>query len=518
MTSSPPPATPGGHVPNEWTVALAVLVGAALVRLAFAALIPLFPDETYYWDWSRHMAASYFDHPWGIAALIHGGDWLASRVGVAASPVTVRLLVIVVGFLASLFGAAIARQLGDNRAALITAVVFSAMPLASSGLVLATPDVPLLFTTTAALYCVVRALGYRARSASSLWWWIAAGIALGLAFSSKYTSILIPLGVTIGVCTRRGLRARLREPGPYIACVVATLVFAPVLVWNARHAWVSFAFQLHHGLGAPSGSPFKRELDLLGGQAGLATPILLVLLGIAVWRALRRPRSDLHYLLAVVAATCVAMFAFSAFRRPVEANWPALAYVPAVPLLALTDWSTSARRWLRWGVWLAVLVSVVAYVQSVVPILPLPARRDPVARSAGWGQLADSVDAARRVMTDRAARTWIGADKYQDASELAFRLPERPFTFSVNLSSRPNQYDLWPGFPQLARPGDDLVLVLDEVAEPHHTAVVLGPHFNTMQQGSLVPLRRHDGDVATYRRIWILRGWKGTWPAREPGY
>jgi len=109
MTSSPPPATPGGHVPNEWTVALAVLVGAALVRLAFAALIPLFPDETYYWDWSRHMAASYFDHPWGIAALIHGGDWLASRVGVAASPVTVRLLVIVVGFLASLFGAAIAR-------------------------------------------------------------------------------------------------------------------------------------------------------------------------------------------------------------------------------------------------------------------------------------------------------------------------------------------------------------------------------------------------------------------------
>jgi 4-amino-4-deoxy-L-arabinose transferase-like glycosyltransferase len=499
---------------TEWDLAVLVLVGAALVRLAFAALIPLFPDETYYWEWSRHLAAGYFDHPWGIAALIRGGTWLAGLVGIALSPVAVRLLVIAAGFLASLFGAGIAHRLGGHRAGLVAALVFAVMPLAASGMVLATPDVPLLLGTAAGLYCVVRALQSPPHSTPSLGWWLAAGVALGLAFSSKYTSILLPVGVTLAVLTNRRLRGRLGEAGPYVACLTATIVFIPVLVWNAHHGWISFGFQLQHGLGAPKGSPLTRELNLIGGQAGLATPILLVLLAVAVWRVLRRSPSDVHYLLAVVTLTCVGLFVLSALRRPVEANWPALAYIPAVPLLALTDWGAVARRWLRWGIGLAALVSALVYVQAVVPVLPLPASRDPVARSAGWGQLADSVSAARRALTPDRVHVWFAGDKYQDASELAFHLPERPTTFSLNLSSRPNEYDLWPGFPRLAHPGDDLIVVLDEVPQPHHTAVVLAPHFRSMEKGSLVPLRRRDGSVATRRRIWIFRGWKGSWPVR----
>ena len=512
MTAVSPPAADEAPLPNEWDLAVFVLAGAALVRLAFSALIPLFPDETYYWVWSRHLAAGYFDHPWGIAALIRGGAWLAAHLGIGPSPIAVRLLVILAGFLASLFGAAIARRVGGNRAGLIAAIVFSVMPLAASGMVLATPDVPLLLSTAAGLYSVVRALRCRTHSTASLAWWVAAGVALGLAFSSKYTSILLPVGVTIAVLTRRGLRGRLGEVGPYAACLVATIVFGPVLAWNAQHGWVSFTFQLHHGLGAPVGSPLQRELDLIGGQAGLATPILLVMLAMAVWRAVRRPQSDVHYLLAIVTLTCVGMFVASAARRPVEANWPALAYIPAVPLLALTDWNALGRKWLAWGAGLAAAVSAVIYVQSVVPVLPLPARRDPIARSAGWGLLADSVAAARRALAPDGVHVWIAADKYQDASELAFHLPAHPVTFSLNLSSRPNQYDLWPGFASLAHAGDDLIVALDEVPAPHHTAVVLAPYFRSLQKGSLVPLTRSDGDVATYRRVWILRGWKGTWP------
>lgn len=509
-----PPALPERHrhARNDWHLALGVLGAAALIRLLFAARIPLFPDETYYWVWSRHLATGYFDHPWGIAVLIRGGTWMAAALGISRSPLAVRLLVIIAGFLASLFGAAIARRLGGDRPGLVAAIVFVVMPLAASGMILATPDVPLLLTAAAGLYCVVCAIGHPPRSTFALWWWIAAGVSLGLAFSSKYTSILLPVGVTIAVLTRRGLRVRLAEPGPYAACLAALVVFIPVLVWNSHHGWISFGFQIHHGLGAPSGSPLKRELNLIGGQAGLASPIILVMLAIAVWRAVRHPASDAHYLLAVVALTSVGLFAVSALRRPVEANWPAIAYVPAVPLLALVDWGKTARRWLWWGVGLAALVSSAIYVQSATPILPLPARRDPVARSAGWQQLADSVASATRRLAGDSAHVWVGADKYQDASELAFHMPDQTTTFSTNISGRPNQYDLWPGFRQLAHPGDDLVLVLDEVPQPHHTAVVLGPHFRTLEKGSLVPLERRDGDVATYRRIWVLRGWKGTWP------
>jgi len=46
-----------------WRTALVVTIAAVVVRLVFATVLPLFPDETYYWDWSRHPASGYFDHP-----------------------------------------------------------------------------------------------------------------------------------------------------------------------------------------------------------------------------------------------------------------------------------------------------------------------------------------------------------------------------------------------------------------------------------------------------------------------
>lgn len=505
----------GRRAAREWDLAVAVVAGAAIVRLGIATLLPLFPDEAYYWEWSRHLAAGYFDHPWGIAALIAGGTWVSGHVGIKVSAFAVRLLVIVAGFLASLAGAAIARRVGGDRAGLVAALIFVAMPLAASGMVLATPDVPLLAASAGAMYAVVRALEHARGSRASLGWWIAAGVALGLAFSSKYTSILIPVGITVALVFNRQLRARLREPGPYLACAAATLVFLPVLIWNSHHGWISFGFQLNHGLGTTRGSAVSRELNLLGGQAGLASPIILVMLGIATWRALVRPKTEFHFLLAAVSVVCFGTFALSALRKPVEANWPALAYVAAVPLLALTEWTHVGKRWLAWGIGLAGALSTILYVQAVTPVLPLPASRDPVARSAGWDQLADSVVAAAGLPGGDGRHVWVAGDRYQDASELAFNLPGNPFVFSTNLSGRPNQYDLWPGFPQVAQAGDNLVLVLDEVPGTHHTAAVLAPHFRSETRGALVPLTRSDGSVATRRRIWILRGWKGTWPDGE---
>jgi len=55
---------------TRWSRALYIVTIAAIIRLVFAALIPIFPDEAYYWDWSRHLAAGYFDHPPMIALLI----------------------------------------------------------------------------------------------------------------------------------------------------------------------------------------------------------------------------------------------------------------------------------------------------------------------------------------------------------------------------------------------------------------------------------------------------------------
>jgi hypothetical protein len=315
---------------------------------------------------------------------------------------------------------------------------------------------------------------------------------------------------------RPSLRARLREPGPWIACVLATLVFLPVLRWNAAHDWISFRFQIQHGLGTPKGSAIKRELDLVGGQLGLVSPILFALMAGAVWRALRRPRDDVHFALAVVAAGSWVFFAYSALRRAVEANWPAPSYVPAAALLASLVAATSSaalHRWLRGGLALAALLVGVIYVHALVPILPLPARRDPLARAAGWEGLANRVDATRRGL---AARSWIGGDRYQETSELAYHAAGRPEAICVCLGGRRNQYELWPGFAERASAGDALVLALDERPAMHESVARLAPFFTRVTRGELVPLLR-GSDTVTVRRLWLLEGYRAGWPARaEP--
>src|SRR5690242_11443791 len=98
---------------SRWTVLVGVLVAGALLRLVFAALIPLFPDEAYYWEWSRHLAPGYFDHPPAIPLLIRGGTALFGVTSLG-----VRLLPVLAGFIAALATAGIARRLGGEDAAL----------------------------------------------------------------------------------------------------------------------------------------------------------------------------------------------------------------------------------------------------------------------------------------------------------------------------------------------------------------------------------------------------------------
>ena len=502
---------------RRWRIALVVVTLAALVRVTLAAIIPVLPDEAYYWEWSRRLAAGYFDHPPGIALAIRAGTALLAPIGASASGLAVRLGPVLCGWIAALATIGIARRLGGDGAALRAALVVVCIPLAAAGLVLATPDAPLLAATSVTLYCVVRALRHAPGSPPSFRWWVGAGLALGAAFASKYTSIFVPVGVVVAMLARRELRVRFREPGPYVATLVALLVFLPVIAWNAHHGWISLVYQVRHGLTAPRGSAlvaaWRHEGDFLGGQAGLASPILFVMLGIAAIRALGRRASAAGFMLGVVSVLTFGFFLYSATRQRVEPNWPSPAYSPAIALVAGARWSARGERWFRGGVLLAGLVSAVIYVHALVPILPLAPARDPVARAFGWADVARSADSAARAATAASgAPTWLGGDRYQEAAELAFHVESNPTTFAINRAGRPNQYDLWPGFPERARPGDNLLLVLDESDQPPGPVEQLAPFFGSVERGDRVALRRGRGEIAT-RRMWVLLGWGGRWPA-----
>ncbi|MBX7118748.1 MAG: glycosyltransferase family 39 protein [Gemmatimonadaceae bacterium] len=497
--------------PRAFRQALLVLAGATALRLVLAAAVPLFPDEAYYWDWSRHLAGGYFDHPPVIAWCIAAGTALLGD-----SALGVRLVPILVGSSGTVALTLAARRLAGDRAARYIALLFAVLPLSAAGLVLATPDAPLLGALAWTLFALTGALAAPVGAATR--WWLGAGLAIGLAMASKFTGVFFPLALLVAFAWHAPLRARFREPGPYLAVAVASAVMAPVLLWNAQHDWIAFRFQLGHGLGTNAKETFlQRELNLVASQFGLVTPILFVLVLGAIARGLRAAEdraAPTRAAFATIAAFCAAFFVYSATRRNVEANWPAIAWLPALVLLGAR--TTGARSaWERRGAWLAGTLSAVLLLHVAFRVLPLPARRDQASQAHGWDRLAARVDSARHSITlGDGGPVLVAANRYQDAALLAYHLPGRPLVPALNLGGRRNQYDLWPRYEDVAHTGDPLLLVLEI---PRDSTALPGPvrrlllHFGSITPGEVIPLER-DGEVVGRRQLWILEGWDGAWP------
>jgi len=390
------------------------------------------------------------------------------------------------------------------------------MPLAQIGLALATPDATLLLFWSLALAALVAAWRESAKPHARTIAWALAGFALGLALEAKYTALLLALGIGVALVATPSLRSQLRAAGPWLAAALTLLLLAPNLLWGSRHAWASFAFQLAHGLALHRGTPLRHELQLLGGQLALVSPLLLAALAIPVVRAMKRRDDATRTAFAIIAAVTWLAFVVSALRSAVEPNWQAPAYLSAIVLAATFDGGARWRTLLRAGCTLGAALTMLIYAHAIVPFLPLNIALDPTAAGFGWDSLAAHVDSARRARIGASGATWVAGERYQEASELAYHLADHPTTFTIDVHARANQYDLWPLFPQRAHAGDGLVLVLGlyTLAENDPVIAALKPHFDNITLREIVALRRGT-TVRAWRRIWVLDGWHGTWPRTE---
>ncbi len=394
-----------------WLAALALLT---LLRLLVAGSSPLSPDEAYYWTWSHALATGYLDHPPMTALWIRAGTLLCGDTALGA-----RLLSPLSAGLGSLLLAAACMDLLDGplelrrRRALAAVVLLNATLLLGVGAVTITPDTPLLFFWTAALAALGRLIATR-RGA----WWLAAGVAIGLALDSKYTVVLPGGGLALWLIATREGRLWLHTPWPWSAALVALLLFTPVLSWNAWHGWASF---LKQGGRTGDWHPLHavRYLgELLGGQVGLATPFIFILFVRGMARIARNPVSGPpgRSLLIFVTLPAALVFVQHALGDRVQANWPGLLYPACAIAAASLDW-----RWKAPAVF-GLLLTLLVYAQSVAAPFPLPRALDvTLVRLAGWQALATEV--AARAAAD--GDGMILADEYGLGSELAFALPGR---------------------------------------------------------------------------------------------
>jgi 4-amino-4-deoxy-L-arabinose transferase-like glycosyltransferase len=315
----------------------AVVGGVTLVRLALAAWMPLAPDEAYYWVWSHALAPGYLDHPPMVALWIKAGTVLAGQTALG-----VRLLGPLAAAAASwlLFDAARLLFPG-TRAAVWAVLLLNASMLLGVGSIIMTPDSPLLFFWTAALWAMARLV-----AGGSGWWWLAAGVFAGLALDSKYTALFLWIGIGCWTLVVPWARVWLRRWQPWAAGLLGLLLFVPVVAWNAAHDWAGFVKQ---GGRVDDWQPMRALGflgELIGGQVGLATPLVwgLCMAGLAVAvRRVWRDRDPAWSLLAALSLPPVLVFLQHATGGRVQGNWPAIIY----PALAIAAGGLRVRsRWL----------------------------------------------------------------------------------------------------------------------------------------------------------------------------
>lgn len=392
-----------------------MLAVAAVARLALAAGTDVYSDTVYYWQWARHLAWGYYDHPPMVA-------WLIAVLGVHGTA-----LVCGAGTTAAVWG--LARDVyGSREAAWRAAALWSVVPAGVLAGVWTTPDSPLLLFWALALWAL-----WRER-------WVWAGLACGLALLSKYPAVLLGLAFLLAAA-----RARRLPRGAWLTGALAALCFLPVVLWNARHEWVGFLFQLHHGLGGRGG--WGSFGLYVAGQLAIGGPVLLPL---ALVYAVRGPRE--HFLLRMAAVVPLLFFGYAAARTPGEANWPAAAYVAACVGVAgmRPVWQRAVA-----ATGLAVVLGVGSHV--LFPVVRVP--RDTVLwRTHGWGVLRELATPDKLFPgMDAGKLAAIYAPGYQLASQVAYH------TGGVTDTAPParfSQYDLWPEVP--LAPGQEVLWVMEE--------------------------------------------------------
>lgn len=428
------------------------------IRLIYSAAIELVPDEAYYWVWSRHLSLGYFDHPPMIAYLIWAGTWLLGD-----HELGVRLLMAMMSIGTIVVIIAVARKiLRNDRATIWVALMWVASPLLMVLGILATPDTPLVFFSTAALAFIVlisnRDDDPQVARGGSPGLWLLFGLFSGLAMVSKYPGVLLPAAVALAMLTSPKGRAHYRRPWIYLSGIISLAVFSPVIWWNAKHDWASFLFQIRHGtmngelrpaIGFWAAVPrlFADIGTYLGGQLLIWTPILFVLVIVVLYRYWRHYRTLAQVDRVLLWTSTVPLVFFLLAVIPshhTELNWPAFAYVPGSLLIgrSLSQSDSEAMfGWVRGGVQVStgfLIALLVIFAPPVTArIVRLPFHVPHLVRDTiGWPEFARWAGNQARVAGDALIIT----NRHQDAGEIAFYMPGQHEIWSDGVGSRPNAF------------------------------------------------------------------------------
>lgn len=486
------PAAPvtGGRAEFAAVPVAIVVIGAAAVLTALSPRYGFHRDELYFLVAGGHPAWGYVDQP-PLTPLVAR----AATAVFGSTPAGLRVASTLACAVTVFVMALVARELGGGR----RAQVFAALATAASGFVLAVGHMVSTATFDLLAWVVISWLALRLLRTGDGRWWLALGAAIGVATLNKYLVGLLAVALLVGVLIvgpRDVLRSRWLAGGVVIAAVVA----APNLWWQAAHGWPQLT--VAGGISADDGV----------GNRALFVPMQIAYLSplfVPVWIAgIRHLWRDpgLRWARPVVLAypvLCVLVVASGG--KPYYAL-PLLLVLTAAGCEPLARWTRGRGR-----VATVAVGGVVAAVMSALITLPvLPADSLSVVNGVnaeqseqiGWPALTSAVAAQWSAIPSR-SRAVILAENYGEAGALARYGPGHglPAPYSGHMSNAD-----WGPPPDSAN-GPVLVV---------HQSADVGPYFSGCREVGRVNTGRKVDNQEQGAHITLCAGttkpWSAVWP------
>ncbi len=452
---------------RRWMAALVLY--SILMKILYLDLPDLVPEEAYYWVYSQHAALAYLDHPPLVAWGILMGTTLFGH-----SEFGVRIFTLLCWFLTLAFLSGLSNNVYGPRTRLPVLLLGCFLPYTFLFGFFATPDAPLMASWAGVLYFLERALlGNRA----SAWWGI--GVCAGFGMLSKYSLGLLGPSTLLILLLDKQNRHWLRRPGPYLAALLALLIFTPVLYWNQQHDWASFGFQSSRRYSERA--EFKTP-ELLIFVVGLLTP-----LGIAAVLHMTRgwddwtcrdetdPRLPVRRKILFLTATAIPLSVFLVFSAThlTKFSWTGPIWLALLPVIAaqwnrIPDEGLLGMGWLRPRLWLP-LISFLAimysgsfrYMSVGLPLIPYPQKS---VRPMAWEELGLRLDQLLDALQQKEGQEpmLIGLDRHFIASEASFYRADTEKALRTTRTEHVyggngTMYEYW--FPDRPRRGSLMLLV-----------------------------------------------------------
>jgi len=453
---------------------LFLIISTTIFRLIYINIPNLAPQEAYYWDYSRHLALSYFDHPpilaWSIYLFTHLGT---------QSAFFVRILCVLVSAGLTYLTYIIGKSLFDTKIGFYSALLLNCILIFSLGAIIATPDTPMIFFWVLSFYFFTQLV----LTQKSRWWYLLGG-STGLALLSKYTAVFIIISVFCYLVLSKRNRRWLLTKEPYLALLLAFLVFSPVIIWNEQNRWVSFLFQSSRRAGELGSFSSRHFFGYFGAQIGVVSPLIYFSLIYAVIKSgimglerrhafnppplpypLPRGERELEggkerFLLCFCwSFPIIFLFTLVATIYWVKMNWVSAGYFSAaIACVALFfHFQEKGRKWVKtWGK-IALIVSLIfvafAHILPLAKFIPVSSSMDTI---TGWKELAQRVEREKSTMREG---TFVVGYGYKVPSEIAFYASLE--TYSNNMVGENGlQFDFWSKPDEFL--GCDAIFVYDQ--------------------------------------------------------